>query len=104
MRYLHAAYKCKEHFYPADLKERAIVDQYLDWHHTFLRQGAGGLIFRRCFAPALLGKTFSEEELAFHETYLKRSLNLMERWLTKSKYLCGNQMTIADISAAHELD
>ena len=40
----------------------------------------------------------------FHELYLKRSLNMMERWLSKTKYLCGDQMTIADISAACELD
>ena len=29
---------------------------------------------------------------------------MMEKWLTKSQYLCGEQMTIADLSAAHELD
>ena len=68
----------------------------MDWHHTMLRQGAGALIFKKCFAPKLLGKTFTVEELNFHEIYLKRSLNLMERWLTKSKYLCGNEISIAD--------
>ncbi len=46
----------------------------------------------------------SEEELKFYEVYLKRSLNLMERWLGETEYLCGNEKTIADISAAHELD
>ena len=35
---------------------------------------------------------------------LKRSLNLMERWLSEREFLCGNQKTIADISAAHEID
>ena len=68
-----------------------------------LRQGAAGFTYRKYFAPRL-GKTFSDEELAFYEVYLKRSLNLMERWLGKTKYLCGNEKTIADISAAHELD
>ena len=28
----------------------------------------------------------------------------MERWLGETEFLCGNQKTIADISAAHELD
>ena len=46
----------------------------------------------------------TKEELDFFETYLKRSLNLMERWLGEHEFLCGNQKTIADISAAHELD
>ena len=30
---------------------------------------------------------------------------MMERWLTlNGKYLCGPEITIADLSAAHELD
>ena len=49
-------------------------------------------------------KTFTKEELDYYETYLKRSLNIMERWLGAHEFLCGNQKTIADISAAHELD
>ena len=28
----------------------------------------------------------------------------MERWLSAHEFLCGNQKTIADLSAAHELD
>ena len=69
-----------------------------------LRQGAAGFVYRKYFAPRITGKSFSEEELAFYEMILKRSLNLMERWLGQTKYLCGNEKTIADISAAHEVD
>lgn len=69
-----------------------------------LRQGAGGLIFRKCFAPKLYGKSFNQEELDYHESCLHRSLTQMEQWLTEWKYLCGDEKTIADISAAHELD
>ena len=28
----------------------------------------------------------------------------MEVWLTNNKYLCGNEISIADLSAAHEID
>ena len=104
LRYLAESRGLTENWYPKDLKKRAIVDQYLDWHHTMLRQGAAGFVFRKTFGPKLTGKTYTEEELNFHETYLKRSLNLMERWLSQSQYLCGNEKTIADISASHELD
>lgn len=69
-----------------------------------MRQGAAGLVFRKCFAPQLHGKTFTDEELKFYEVYLHRSLTMMERWLTVTSYLCGNEVTIADISAAHELE
>ena len=35
---------------------------------------------------------------------LSRSLRLMENKLAKTKYLCGNEISVADLSAAHELD
>ena len=43
-------------------------------------------------------------ELEFHEIMLARSLRVMENKLAKTKYLCGNEISIADLSAAHELD
>ena len=43
------------------------------------------------------------EELKFYALYQKRSLDLMERWLSEHTYLCGNEISIADLSAACEL-
>ena len=61
-------------------------------------------IYKKLFAPMVHGWTpSSEDELAFYKVYLKRSLDLMERWLNENNYLCGNEITIADISAACEL-
>lgn len=34
---------------------------------------------------------------------MKRTLDLMERRLTETKYLCGDEMSIADLTAACEL-
>lgn len=45
----------------------------------------------------------SEAEIEIYAVTLKRSLDLMERWLNQSEYLCGSQISIADISAACEL-
>src|SRR4051812_24268692 len=44
LRYLAAA-KTDGQWYPQNLETRAIVDQFLDWHHTNLRVGAAGYIF-----------------------------------------------------------
>ena len=41
MRYLATSRKVPNHWYPSDIVKRSKVDQYLDWHHTFLRQGVG---------------------------------------------------------------
>lgn len=37
LRYLQKSRKCADHWYPEDIKKRSMVDQYLDWHHTFIR-------------------------------------------------------------------
>ena len=104
LRYLADSRGLPDHWYPSDVKQRALVDHYFDWHHNFLRQGAGFLVFRKLFAPRMLGITYSEEDFKFQEVYLRRSLVMMERWLTANKYLCGPEPSIADLSACTELD
>ena len=37
LRYLVETRNCADHWYPKDLKTRCKVDQFLDWHQTFLR-------------------------------------------------------------------
>jgi len=108
MRYLAQTRQCPDHWFPTDPKKRALVNQYLDWHHTFLRQGSGGYVFRLKFASIMAkdttGSPFSKETLDYYKGYLKRSLVIMERWLSKSEYLCGGEPSIADISAVCELE
>ena len=56
MRYLHETRGCADHWYPrADLRKRAKIDEYLDWHHTNIRLGSGGYLFRKYVSP-LTGK------------------------------------------------
>ena len=52
----------------------------------------------------MLGKKFTKKELRVNEVILFRSLRLMEARLAKHKFLCGDEVSIADLSAAHELD
>lgn len=47
LRYLHAVSPDQvalDHWYPKDPAKRAKVDEYLDWHHSNLRQGAEGFM------------------------------------------------------------
>ena len=37
MRYLARSRRVADHWYPADLRKRCKVDEYLDQHHSFLR-------------------------------------------------------------------
>jgi glutathione S-transferase len=55
LRYLHTTRCTADHWYPSCLRKRAKVDEYLDWHHTNLRAGAGGYFFKKYMSP-LTGK------------------------------------------------
>jgi len=102
LRYLADSRKVADHWYPKDLHKRAQIDQYLDWHHNFLRQGCAGYLYRKNMAP-LLGKTYTTEELDVFLQLTIRSIKQLEQWLTTNAYLCGSEISIADLSASQEL-
>ena len=104
LRYLATTRGCPDHWYPADLRRRAVVNHYLDEHHNFLRQGVGQYAFKKLFAPLVTGQTYTEEALDLHRDLLARGLMLMENRLAKTRYLCGDEVSIADLSACCELD
>ena len=69
-----------------------------------MRQGVGGFVFKKLFSEGITGRKYEEKELTFHKIMLKRSLRLLEARLMKTPFLCGEEASIADISAACELD
>ena len=50
MRYLHETRDCDDHWYPSDDKERSKVEEYLNWHLSNIRLGAGGFFARTYLA------------------------------------------------------
>ena len=104
MRYLADSRGLADHWYPSGLKERAQVDEYLDQHHSFLRVGVAGYIFKKFFQKNFWNMSFEEEELVPEKIMYRRALRLIEERLTKHPYLCGKDISIADISAACELE
>mmetsp|Transcript_31901 Transcript_31901/g.36430 ORF Transcript_31901/g.36430 Transcript_31901/m.36430 type:complete len:175 (+) Transcript_31901:2-526(+) len=98
LKYLHASRGCPDHWYPACPRKRAKVDVYLDWHHNFLRVGAGGFVFRTVFAPKI-GMVFPEDEIKVVRKVLDRSITTIDTvFLQTNKYICGSEITIADLS------
>lgn len=88
--YLCDKYGEDDSLYPKDLVKRAIVDSRLhfDTGHLSSRN-------RFLFEPIwMLGATELQEERI---NYVRISLDIMERFLAKSSYLCGDKMTIADL-------
>mmetsp|Transcript_22944 Transcript_22944/g.25469 ORF Transcript_22944/g.25469 Transcript_22944/m.25469 type:complete len:114 (+) Transcript_22944:180-521(+) len=97
MRYLFTTKYVSDHWYPKDSKKRALVDQYLDWHHTNLRVGAGHQIYQRVFGP-MVGLKVNESELVSKGKILKNSLKYINNLLSQNIYLCSDTISIADLS------
>lgn len=81
MRFLADSRRVSDHWYPRDLRKRAKVNAYLDQHHSFLRQGVHSYIYKKYLSPLIVGKTYTDEELAIYITLLKRTCKMLERQL-----------------------
>lgn len=86
--------------YPKDLKERARVNERMDWFNAnFYRDYGYGLVY-----PQVLSYLAYPDPIA-HKACVERGLEKTKGWLEildrnllgpKQPYLCGGQMTIAD--------
>ena len=61
-------------------------------------------MFKKLFGPTITKKVYEEEDLDQNRMLLKKALKNLELRLSKHRFLCGDEMTIADLSACHELD
>lgn len=94
-----------DHWYPADLFQRAKIHSVLDWHHSNLRPGAAGYVLNSTLAPAL-GLPLNPKAAAVNEKLLLASLTKIESvWLKGSgRFLLGSsQPSIADLSLVCEI-
>jgi glutathione S-transferase len=101
IRYL--ADKCDSELYPKDLKKRATVEQWLDYCSIHLGMSMARVTFNRVFAPAF-GMPVDESSLKTGIEFLARDLPVIDKQLGKTKYMAGNDMTLADISLLSCLD
>lgn len=104
MQYLVKQYKLPDHWYPVDTKQRAKIDEYLSWHHTNLRIGAGHTIFHKILYPSMTGKEPDKKRVEESKTMLAKSLSLIESYFLKgNKFISSEEISIADLQALCEL-
>ena len=86
--------------YPSNYEERAKVDSYLHLHHRNVREASVGLV-----APKVRKDlNFSEDFLKISQANIDKAFKALEDgWLANSRYLTGDQLTIADMSAYVEI-
>ncbi|KAJ8043205.1 Glutathione S-transferase theta-3 [Holothuria leucospilota] len=104
-RYIAEKYQHKiaDHWYPRDLKKRARVDEYLEYQHNGTRLHYSYL-FQYEAMPMMTGETPDKKQTEKLELNMKKITHIVQKtFLGDQRYLCGDQISIADIFAAHEI-
>jgi glutathione S-transferase len=99
VKYLINSRKVGEAYYPTEPQERALVDRYFPFHHSYLRPRTNS--FFGATWPFLLKVNFQiEQTRPGAEEACKK---LEEIFLKDTKYVAGDKLTIADLFCANEL-
>lgn len=101
IRYL--AEKNKSSLYPKDLKERSVVDQWIEFGSHHIGLAMSKVVANRLFAP-MRKVPVDAQSLKDGLHFLDRFLPLIDNQLGKNKFLAGNQMSLADINLLTILD
>jgi len=89
--------------YPKDLKERAKVNEMMDWINTnFYRDFGYGLCYPQLFANhRRRSEEAQQATLEFGGERAKSWLQILnDHWIGSKPYLCGDRITIADYFGA----
>jgi len=101
MRYL--ARDAGSALYPAEAKAQAQVDQWMDFVNHHIRANVAKVHFNRTLAK-MFGAEPDEKSMADGERFLEGNLPAIEQCLSNSAYLCGSEMTLADIALVAALE
>jgi glutathione S-transferase len=100
-RYLAA--KQESPFYPKGIRQRAIVDQWIDFVSHHVATSVGRVLFNRVFAP-FLNVEVDERGISEGLSFLERFLPVVDEPLKERRYLAGSEMTLADFNLLSALD
>ena len=90
-------------FYPAEIKEQALVNQWIDFSSQHVLQAVARLFFNKVVVN-LIGETADEASIKTGETMLARDLPLLEAQLQENDYINGDHITLADTSMIAALE
>jgi len=101
MRYI--ARKLGSDLYPQDVQAQAKINQWIDFINHHLRAPIGRIHFNRSIAP-MVGAEVDMASAALGEKFLASSLPIIDAALSKSPFLCGDKMSLADIALIAALE
>lgn len=99
----YLATKKNSSLYPGETKERALIDQWMDFISIHVGAAMGRVVFNRVFAP-FAQVPVDERSLSDGLKFLNRFLPVIDQQLSKGRYLTGEQFSLADIALLATLD
>ncbi len=100
-RYL--ARKCNSSLYPQDLKQCALVDQWIDFGSMHVGAAMIKVYFNKIIAPAM-GMDVDPRSMEEGAGFLANFLPVVEQQLSENQNLAGAQMSLADFNLLANLD
>jgi len=107
LRYLAREKGVDDHWYPNDSKLQAKVDEYLEWQHVNTRLFCAMFFQHKFLRPMMFQKPVNEKSVKTFQDGMENCLREIEQiWLKdgKNKFICGDDITIADLLACCELE
>jgi len=98
LRYLCLAHGLTD-WYPENIAQRAMVEQWLDWNQSRLSPHVIGVVFNTVFA----GERGDAGAIQRGQKGLDDVLPVLETGLANAPYLAGAKPTIADLSVASNI-
>ncbi|XP_067910808.1 glutathione S-transferase theta-2 [Heterodontus francisci] len=104
LKYLATKYDVPQFWYPEDPMQRAKVDEYMAWQHINARYHAAKVFQLEILIPRMTGQPVDEIRLTKALTELNGTLDRLESMFLKDQpFLCGEEITLADLLAICEL-
>ncbi|XP_051887997.1 glutathione S-transferase theta-2 [Pristis pectinata] len=104
LKYLATKYDVPQFWYPRDVFLRAKVDEYLAWQHLNVRLHAAKVFILEVLIPNMSGQPVDKVKLNKALTELNSTLDVLESMFLKNQpFLCGEEITVGDLSAICEL-
>jgi len=100
LRYLSSAYGA-DTFWPEDVVQRARVDKWSEWSKINVAMAFTGPVFGQVLRTPKKRQDHKAIVEAVHQ--VEKKLQIAERQLKDTEWLCGPELTLADIQFGHVL-
>lgn len=103
LRFLSDVYEVDEKWYPrTDKFRRALVDQWLDWHHLNTRYAFMNYAFNKVLKPLLESRGVKPKITPDTTHLVPTVIKFLDKLLNKNKYIVDDTISIADLIIAAE--